>query len=209
MKYGNLPTALGFFDVDCEEMMFYQYLPIKLAGQLETTIDKRLEVFNEIIRGAYGDFVDTYGLDEFIASNIYITAKHLYQSGGCSFNRPGWHSDGFGSTDINYIWSNLQPTQFAHGLFTDISDDHQLSIQQFGEKVNLDTLVEYPDGTLLKLDPSVIHRTHPTTVQGLRTFIKISVSKSKYNLKGNSINHSLDYKWEMKDREPERNHPTK
>ena len=35
-------TALGFFDIDCEEMMFYQYLPIKLAGQLETTIDAGL-----------------------------------------------------------------------------------------------------------------------------------------------------------------------
>lgn len=30
MKYGQLPKSLGIFEVECKEMMFYQYMPIKL-----------------------------------------------------------------------------------------------------------------------------------------------------------------------------------
>ena len=29
MRYGELPKPLGIFEVECNEMMFYQYLPIK------------------------------------------------------------------------------------------------------------------------------------------------------------------------------------
>lgn len=33
MKYGELPNDLGIHQLECDEMMFYQYLPIKLKGQ--------------------------------------------------------------------------------------------------------------------------------------------------------------------------------
>lgn len=38
---------------------------------------------------------------------------------------------------------------------------------------------------------------------------KNHVSRDQYNLKGNSHNYKFDYKWEMKDRETARNHPSK
>lgn len=33
MKYCELPKNLGVHEVLCSEMMFYQYLPIKMIGE--------------------------------------------------------------------------------------------------------------------------------------------------------------------------------
>jgi len=41
----------------------------------------------------------------------------------------------------------------------------------------------------------------------MRTFVKISFSKDKYDLIGNSHNYEMDYKWDMKERKEERNIP--
>ena len=42
-----------------------------------------------------------------------------------------------------------------------------------------------------------------------RTFIKISYSTDKYDLIGNSHNHEIDYRWEMRERGTMRNVPQK
>ena len=41
-----------------------------------------------------------------------------------------------------------------------------------------------------------------------RTFIKVSFSDQKYNLKGNTHNYLFDYEWDMIDRSVSRNDPT-
>ena len=40
-----------------------------------------------------------------------------------------------------------------------------------------------------------------------RTFFKLSFSKDKYDLKGNSHNYLFDYNWEMRERKENRNIP--
>jgi hypothetical protein len=189
-------------EVHVEEMFSYTYLPIKLPNG-EIVVEKRLRVFNAIIGRVACDFVGTYGLDRFSESHIYITAKHLFQKSG--FNREGWHSDGFGTDDISYIWYNKQPTIFNRTDFL-LSDDDEKSMQEMIEQADYQRDFFYPNYSLIRMDQYSIHRVGPIE-SGLRCFLKICFSKDQYNLKGNSINYDLDYEWEYRDRKPTRNVP--
>jgi hypothetical protein len=139
---------------------------------------------------------------------VYLTAKHLYVTPENLGNRPGWHSEGFGSNDINYIWSDSYPTEFCVQPF-DLSDHHELSMIQMSVQANITNIKTYGEKTLLRLDPSVIHRVPENASSGYRTFVKISCSDSKYNLKGNAHNYLFDYDWEMFERDDSRNHLSK
>jgi hypothetical protein len=202
MKYGGKPEVIGTFDIDCKEMMFYMYLPIKMIDSLWIEVPKSLEVFRPLI-----DAVLEHEMKHIEQKYIYITAKHIYATPDNVGNRAGYHSDGFLTDDINYIWTNKFPTVFCIQDFN-ISTDCALAMHQMEHQADKDNEVRYPENTLLKLDQGVIHRTPTIRSGGMRTFVKISVSSEKYNLVGNSHNHLLDYNWKMYDRSEVRNHPT-
>lgn len=208
MKYGELPKQLGIIKVKCDEMMFYQYLPIKLrnGGYGEIDGEPRLGCFNELIFKIIDDFIVEFGADEFIDSYIYVTAKHMYQLPNTSFNRMGWHSDGFLTNDINYIWCDKYPTIFNKSEF-ELTLDDTISMGEM-EKQSLEINdVTYSENELLRLNQYNIHKVAPVLQGGMRTFLKVSFSKDKYDLIGNSHNHLLNYKWDMKERKEERNIP--
>lgn len=204
--YGNKPTSLGVFAVNQPEMMFYQYLPIKLAGSTEVEMEQRLRHFDQIIGTCLCDFVGTYGLNRFVDSYVYITAKKMFVTPGCSFNRPGWHSDGFMTEDINYIWSDCYGTIFNTTQFALTMDDSGSLVDMENQADNENDLT-YPDGTLLRLDQFNIHRVADIDQARLRTFLKVSISKDKYDLEGNAHNYLLNYDWPMRKRESKRNIP--
>lgn len=69
-------------------------------------------------------------------------------------------------------------------------------------------IITYPDSTVLRLDPYVIHDTPLIPAPGgMRSFFKISVSTNRYDLVGNSHNYLFDYAWPMTDRAALRNQP--
>jgi hypothetical protein len=68
-------------------------------------------------------------------------------------------------------------------------------------------IVTYPDKHLLRLDESVIHRVAENFTSGMRTFVKVSVSEHRYDLEGNSVNHTFP-SWTYAPRGVERNHTT-
>lgn len=206
MKYGDLPKSLGIFEVKCQEMMFYQYLPIKLANEYGMFYESRLDCFEDLINAVYLDFLNEFGMDEFINSYVYITAKHLYQMPNTSFNRMGWHSDGFLTDDINYIWCDKYPTIFNKSEFNLTLDD-VISMKEMEEQAIPSNDVTYSENELLRLDQFNIHKVAPVLKGGMRTFVKISFSKDKYDLVGNAHNHHLNYNWEMKERKEDRNIP--
>lgn len=184
---------------DKVEMCFYQYLPIKMAGALESFhIPKNLDWIRPFIQHLefcpHTDF-------------IYVSAKHLFVTPDNMGNRPGWHSDGFGSDDVNYIWVDRFPTEFALQHFNLTTEDHAESLKQIAEQVREDAICVYSSNCLLRLDRWNIHRP-PVMGTGFRTFLKFSISKNKYNLQGNSHNYLIDYDWEMVPRAEVRNHPT-
>lgn len=207
MNYGNLPKRLGQFQVEGTELLHYQYLPVKFPGQTSITIEQRLhQPFQEIIGTACCDYVQLCGLDQFVNSYVYITAKRLMQSPYRPITRPGWHCDGFLTNDINYIWSDCAPTIFNKTRFV-LTQDDRLSIEEMGQQALLENNVVYGDGSLLRLNQFIVHKADDTPRIGIRTFLKISFSKDKYDLEGNSINHLFQYNWKFRPRENFRNVP--
>lgn len=197
MRYGNAPQVLGQFQVDCQEMLFVQYLPIVFPHEA-LKLPPNLECFASLVQAV----LPLVGNDDY----LYITAKMGYSSNNCSFNREGWHSDGFGTPDLNFIWSDSSPTEFCIQEF-DLSQDCSVSMVEMQQQVRSENVITYSDCTLLQLDSSVIHRVNPVQQDGPRTFCKLSISKEKYNLKGNAHNYLFDYSWDMKNRSVQRNHP--
>lgn len=203
-QYGIAPEVLGCFDLQPSEYCYIQYLPIKLIGDKEVygfLIPENLRWSSSLVRKAFDDFGDCS------RHYIYLTVKHFYVADGGG-NRPGWHSDGFLTEDINYIWYDKNPTQFCVQDF-DIDLSHESSLVQFCEQVEDKNIIEYPLKTLIKMNQYSVHRVNPSPVNSVRTFVKLSFSLDKYNLKGNAHNYLLDYDWIMYDRDTSRNHPTK
>lgn len=211
--YGKSPKDIAQVKIDLREFVTYLYLPIKIEGSF-LKIPKRLSPIKPLVKFAMNDRWDSLGDEDM---HIYLTVKRNFASPGNPLNRPGWHCDGFGTDDINYIWTDVFPTRLWEGdpeqvLSEPVSKSHIDSLGQF------ELLAEgHPEGvreietnTLVRLDPYVIH-TPPLIPApgGMRTFVKISFSRHRYNLIGNSHNYLLDYDWEMHPRDVLRNDPSR
>lgn len=210
MQYGNAPEEMGLWDLKFEEYMHYMYLPIFIPESSRIRIPDNLSFAREMILAAIEEEWDN---GDNPTTHVYVTARRGYATPGNPLNRPGWHSDGFGTDDVNYVWTDRFPTLFAIGDFGNVSTDHKVSGEQFAHVANNSTRVKhrtYRDRELLRLDPSVIHTAPPIPAPGgERSFFKISFSNSRYNLKGNAHNHLLNYDWPMYDRQVARNDPAR
>lgn len=197
--FSHEPIVLGQYDIDCRELMFVQYMPIAMPyGPIR--IPDNLRCFAPLVAA-----VTLHGCPS--GAHIYLTAKRLFVGPNCLGNRPGWHTDGFGTDDINYIWYDAVPTEFCVNQYFVLSDDHDLSLDQMAQQARSQNITTYPAGSLLKLDSSVVHRVAQPVTEGYRTFVKISVSRERYNLAGNARNYLFDYDWQMVGRQAGRNHP--
>lgn len=203
-RYGSYPTILDFYEIQVNEIMTYQYMPIKLIGQHLPIYEDRLKVFNKIIGVACCDFVGQFGLNKYINSYVYITAKHRFVSPECPMNRTGYHSDGFMTDDINYIWSDCFPTIFNISQFN-LTQDENISLKEMEEQAKTSCEFIPKNYSLIRLHQHNIHKVAPVTESRMRTFFKLSFSKDKFNLIGNTHNYLLDYEWEMKERSAHRN----
>ena len=212
--YGSSPIEIASDTiVDNSEMYFYQYLPIKLLGVTELSIPDRLKNIETICINIVDDFFNCVcqkDLTKYGQFYIYLTAKCLYVKGGENLNRMGWHCDGFMSDDINYIWCDSIPTEYVTGEF-ELVQDHEKSIEQMNRLFYHSQPLKCKPNSIYRLDETVIHRCDYNRSKDavLRNFVKVSFSKERYNLRGNSHNYLLDYDWEMKERNQSRNHPVK
>lgn len=206
MKYGQLPIDLGIHEVSCNEMMFYQYLPIKMAGVVNPVYEERLRCFDKLVGVISCDFIGVFGLDNYVKSYVYLTAKYMYQLPNCSFNRMGYHSDGFMTDDVNYVWCDKYPTIFNKTYFN-LTFDDLASLEEMEQQAALFNEVSFCENSLLRLNQYNIHKVSEVSKGCMRTFLKISFSNDKYDLIGNSKNYLIDYNWEMKSRKETRNIP--
>lgn len=196
--YGESPQVIGTFDLCWSEYMHYLYLPVQMPGIDDIRMPRRLDFLRTVI--------EQIVLNEQHDGYVYVTARRGYATPGNPLNRPGWHADGFGTTDINYIWHDGGATLFAEHPFGFIASDHIRSMGQFNARARVTNT--YPDRTLLRLDPFVVHRAPDIDPPGgERAFVKISLSNDRYNLRGNSHNYSFDYAWRMWSRDEIRNDP--
>lgn len=207
--YGRLPVDLGKVDISPVEQMAWLYCPIKKPGQLIVTVPPNLAQFMPIINAVVEDVVSIDG-DGWTDSYVYITAKRLWVTKDSPGNRPGWHADGFLTDDLNYVWSDANPTVFWLGApRVSFTADHASSIQEMEALCEGDILGHrvYPDKHLLRLDQTVMHKVGPVGKEGFRSFVKVSVSKEIYALEGNSINHALKLDGNYQVRSETRNNP--
>lgn len=197
--YGKAPTSIGNFQLRCPEFMHYQYLPVKMAGDSEIRLPPNLHWLQPLVEATF-PYVSIWDY-------LYVTAKRRYATPGNPLNRPGWHTDGFGTNDMNWLWTDRWGTRFAVHEFINIPDDHEGSMKAFEEQAHTETTAT--PNHLYRLDPYVVHNT-PIIPDpgGERTFVKLSRSRHKYNLEGNSHNHLFTYHWVMHDRKAIRNNPT-
>ncbi len=207
--YGEAPKNLGQFDFDTSEMMFWLYCPIKLPNGRRCLPDN-LKKFDKFVQYCIEDLINEFGIDRWENSYVYLSAKSMHVSKEAQGNRLGWHSDGFLTNDLNYIWCDLNPTVFFESdERLKLPADHtqsarvmDIALEEFPEHHK-----RYPTKTLLRLDQTVLHKVEPNAQSGVRTFLKLSISDKPYALKGNSINHGLHTGFDYQDRQPERNCP--
>jgi len=199
MIYGAAPDVVGEFVTPECELTFVLYMPIRLSGQSDVCIPIHLQ--------EYSPLVDTVLKYEGAAGEgrfVYLTVKRLFVQPGCVGGRLGWHTDGFGTSDVNYIWSDTDPTEFCVQSF-DLSDDHELSMRQMEEQARPENIRTFGDCQVLRLDARHVHRCPVNPVSGYRTFARVSLSDDKYDMMGNAHNHELDYNWIMHPRGSSRN----
>jgi hypothetical protein len=210
---GNPPRDLGLVNLSPTEMMFWMYTPISIPGMYDWVLPGNLQQFDSLVERAIYDFDSNYN-NKLLDHYTYLTVKTLWVEGRYIGNRPGWHCDGFGTDDVNYIWYDRAPTEFIWGppseLFT-VSSDCDESLEDMSRIGKLweqiDLVHTFPDKHLLRLDHTVIHRSPANFDAGMRTFVKVSISKDRYDLIGNSINHYLGELGPMVERKANRNHP--
>jgi hypothetical protein len=198
--YGAAPKDLGELKLDTSEMMFWLYLPIKMPGTLAERLPEQLTQYMEVIDRVYMDVNKTFGRQRWKDSYVYLSVKVLHVTPDAPGNRPGWHSDGFLTDDLNYIWADRNPTEFfeASPLFR-VTADHSKSLEEFdgyashpfNDGVFADQTYHAKVNHLYRLDQTVIHRVSLNVDSGKRAFVKVSVSDKPYVQLGNSINHFL------------------
>lgn len=206
-EFGAPPRPVRGFDLreTFVEVMHYMYLPVLMPGT-EVRLPERLNFARPLIEVATTNFRSTTGNEPLY---VYLTARRGYATPGNPLNRPGWHTDGFGTDDVNYVWTDSFPTLFACHEFEGICPmDHVRSLAQFEEQARVTDLA--PLGYLVRLDQYVVHSAPEIPAPGgMRSFIKISFSGDRYNLVGNSHNYLFDYDWKMYPRNVVRNDPAR
>ena len=208
--YGKLPTVICQQSVVSTWKRDFKtlYMPIKMAGNHDIRLCEFFKPFESLIGTSCCDYVGTFGLNAFMDSYLYMTAKRGFQKEGSSLNREGWHCDGFDSEDISYIWSDSvkSPTVFNTSSFN-LSNDDQQSLIEMEQQALSENDVTYPANTLHRLDQYVVHRPMKSVEVEYRTFLKLVFSKDKFDLEGNTHNGLFDYDWPMYPRSNVRNVP--
>lgn len=208
MIYGKLPVFLGQFEISLPEVMYYLYLPVWM-GHLSIApmrVPENVRACVPLIIRAM-DFATSYGKGY---DYVYLSARKGWATPDNPLNRPGWHCDGFGTDDLNFVWWDGPGTRFAVQPFEGIVSDHNRSLAQFNEQVDDRYVCSFPQHGLYALDQTVVHATPIVDPPGrMRQYIKVSVSNARYNLENNSHNYMFDYDWPLHSREALRNDPHK
>lgn len=111
-----------------------------------------------------------------------------------------WHVDGFSQTithlpEQNYIWTDIQPTEYIEKGFVFPKDFHPLkhNIHNFFQNRILedDKILTMKEETLYCLDPYIIHRRPNIRKDIKRCFIRLSFTPIEINDVNNTYNPLL------------------
>lgn len=127
---------------------------------------------------------------------VYITVDQGKVLPHTAQRRSGWHGDSYRKIDSRkndamvkvdhlYVVADSCPTPFIPGPFSfeGINPENvDQVLEHFADVAKNQNVIKYPNYTILRMDPYCIHNVGINeTDQSLnRTFIKISISQSKY-----------------------------
>lgn len=200
--HGGSPRPLGHFNFDLAEVMYYLYLPVRMQSvSRELRLPPNVECCRALVQTCLQYMGDKY-------EYAYLSARKGWATPDNPLNRPGWHCDGFGTDDMNFVWWSGPGTRFAIQTFSNISADHMQSMRQFEEQIREECITAYPERGLYAIDPTVVHSTPLIGAPGcMRQYVKVSLSNERYNLENNSHNYLFDYEWKLHPRSVLRNDP--
>ncbi len=211
----KIPESLGVFPSPTKEYMQYLYYPC-LFPSTHLILEPRLQSFSPMVNAALAQFRSKRMWDNVY---VYLTVKQTFVPKDIHQNRPGWHADGFGTNDVQYIWFDKFPTEFMIGSFDVDADDivSMLDMEAHAKKIEWAMSGDikgdfggffYPEPfQLYEIDANHIHRTTPATESGSRMFVKITISEHQYAQEGNSVNYHTNYQWDFAPRKAVRNQP--
>lgn len=139
----------------------------------------------------------------------YLTVKKMYVQPYSAGNRAGLHIDGFLSDQYNFIWFDSIPTCVSVGDYL-LTPDHEISIkemEQQAEENEYDSLM-LDRNTLYALTQETVHEVSENYTEEpiLRTFIKVTFTRDKWNAIGNAWNYRIPHIRPDKQRAGHRNH---
>lgn len=191
--------------------MYYLYLPVKMRDTSDVRIPENVKGLWPLIEEAMT--VAARSNRDIHADYVYLSARKGWATPDNPLNRPGWHSDGFGTEDLNFVWWRGTGTRFAIGDFGIVPEDHITSLEHF-ERIaqhsgKVKIVEDYPERCLYEIDPYVVHATPNMTSSAWRQYVKVSISTERYNLENNSHNYLFEYDWPLYSRSVIRNDPAK
>lgn len=199
MGYGAAPDVIDSICIPDCELTYVLYMPVRLAGSTTVSVPRHLDGYRALVDAALDN--ECGAAD---GKYVYLTVKRLWVEPGCLGGRLGWHTDGFGTEDVNYIWADADPTEFCIQPFH-LSDDHEISMRQMEEQARPENVVAYEPIDLIRVDARHVHRCPVNPKPGYRTFARVSISEDRYDMIGNAHNYGLDYSWIMYPRGAVRN----
>lgn len=200
---GAVPFSLGQFENPLPFFMFYQDMLIKVPGMRAPKFPEHLEALGDMYwrcRTMVPGAVDLY---------CYVSAKMQPMGANASFSRPGWHIDGYLTTDETFIWSDSFPTLYSTAQFH-LSEDHEKSLEEMEVQAlgGFGVVRAMPAGELVHISRECVHRIQIPDVPHTRAFVKFSFSERRFNLRGNAINPVLPAPWSFAPRNSNRNDPS-
>lgn len=207
---GNDPWDLGDLAIpDWDEFMFVQDMPISLPGG-GVVLPNNLKFaapFVERVREYLSASKPAGWLDE---RYFYLCAKHTLVGKDSQQTRPGWHTDGFGTDDLSFLWADCLATTFLYqAMRVNVDSDIGSMVLMKTEAKDANARQGY-DQTIYGMDDTVIHAPtiNTTGEPRARRFLKLSVSRYPYDLAGNARNPLLQTPWQPnRKRVAHRNNP--
>lgn len=193
---GNDPTDLGTLTIEgWDEFCFVQDMPVKLAGEPAVRVPHALSFASTFVAMVHAYLFEKYGDGWVNLRYLYLCAKHTIVDRGHTQTRPGWHTDGYGSDDLSFLWCDAVPTMFLKQAMR-LPEDDELAMERMNALADTDNLERGLINRVYGMDDTVIHAPSQAHYVQPRRFLKLSVSRYPYNLAGNARNPLLPTPWE-------------
>ncbi len=124
---GDGPQPMGHSDIHLPEVMYYLYLPVVMQPEMPggaIMLPHNIECLRPLVREAIRSMAhERYRY-------VYVSARKGWATPDNPLNRPGWHCDGFGTNDMNFVWWRGPGTRFICGKWQ-VTTDHLESLEEF------------------------------------------------------------------------------